>query len=610
MTCRAWFLSAFLVAVAACERHPVAPHPVDAAPSFAKSEETGPPPSHGFGPDTREIGVHTGQDVPGQSRLVCNSGGRRFDGYLESDVDRTLLDARLELPSTTGPYPLVVLLHGWAGSKSGSDDIAGSLLAEGYAVLRYSARGFGDSWGRVNLSDIGVEIGDLRSTISRVVEQPACALKADAVAITGASYGGGQSWLAAVQPVFQQKSASPEITIRTIVPIVPWTDLLYSLVPNGRPRSSVEVPGALKFSYVNALFFSGQREPGEGPKPWYDNYPLYLREWHASLSTLEPTANPLYPQVRDGLAGYRSIWWQQGFWSTVAANRLPVFQVQGFTDDLFTFEEAKRMLLALKSVDPTYPIASYFGDIGHPRARNTPAEVDYVLGLVRSWLAYYLKGEGPVPANVVHAAITRHFGEPFDAGNVITVPTYEALATDVVTHTFKQPAILTNPASGAPSGPTSDPVLEAGIAAAGELKPMSEPRPVPNVIDPTIATYQVPITALTGGSPLLIAGQPSVVVRATTTSPRVQLNVRLYDVAPSGTKELITRGTYTTATALVDPLTDGVKVTIPTAGNLWRAPADHMLQLEISNNDFPYLSPSQLASVTQISRVDLVIPRR
>jgi ABC-2 type transport system ATP-binding protein len=600
-----------LLAALACERDPIRPPAPAAAPSFTQHEETGPPPSYSFGPDTRETGVFTGQEVSGQARLVCAAGGTRFEGYLESHVDQTLLDATLELPGSAGPYPLVVLLHGWAGSKRGSGDEAARLLAGGYAVLRYSARGFGDSWGRVNLADIGVEIGDLRSMITRVVEQPACAVDGDRVALTGASYGGGQSWLAATEPVFQLTPSSPQIRIRTIVPLVPWTDLLFSLIPNGRSRYSIGVPGALKFSYVNALYSSGQRAPDEGPQPWYDNYPAYLRAWHASLTTLEPIANPLYPQIRDGLAGYRSIWWQQQFWDGVrAGNRLPVFQVQGFTDDLFTLDEAKRMLGALRDIDPAYPIASYFGDIGHPRARNNPAEVEYVLDLIDSWLAYYVKGEGTAPPNVIYASVTAPAGGSFNPSDVIVVQNYEDLATDHVEHTFRRAAVLVNPASGAPSGPGSDPALEAGIAAAGELEPLPGQLPQPAAPDPTAAAYKIPVAALTGGSDLLIAGQPAVTVTATMTSPRVQLNVRVYDVTPGGTKELITRGTFTTGDDIPAPPGAPVRVTIPTASNLWRMPLNHLLQIEITNNDFTYLSPSQLASATTILQVELVVPRR
>src|SRR5215210_5456348 len=109
------------------------------------------------------------------------------------------------------------------------------------------------------------------------------------------------------------------------------------------------------------------------------------------------------------MAGYRSIWWQQSFWASAAtaAEPVPIFQVQGLTDDLFPLPEAKRMLLALQTVRPDYPIATYLGDIGHPRASNKTGEVDYVMGLIKAWLAFYLKGEGSEPEHIIHAAITR-----------------------------------------------------------------------------------------------------------------------------------------------------------------------------------------------------------
>jgi hypothetical protein len=85
----------------------------------------------------------------------------------------------------------------------------------------------------------------------------------------------------------------------------------------------------------------------------------------------------------------------------------------------------------------------------------------------------------------------------------------------------------------------------------------------------------------------------------------VQLNIRLIDVAPDGvTKNLITRGTY------IVEATGTANLTIPTYGNLWEAQPDHVLQLEITNMDSPYLTPSRIASVTQISQVRLRLPVR
>jgi predicted acyl esterase len=112
------------------------------------------------------------------------------------------------------------------------------------------------------------------------------------------------------------------------------------------------------------------------------------------------------------------------------------------------------------------------------------------------------------------------------------------------------------------------------------------------------------VAELTGGAPLVLAGQAAVGLRAATLAPRVQLNVRLVDVAPGGTRSLITRGTYMLEQS------GTADVTIQTYGNVWQAAPDHVLQLEITNVDSPYLAPSRVPSVTQISRVRLDVPVR
>ena len=117
-----------------------------------------------------------------------------------------------------------------------------------------------------------------------------------------------------------------------------------------------------------------------------------------------------------------------------------------------------------------------------------------------------------------------------------------------------------------------------------------------------VRTLRVGVAELSGGSPLLIAGRPAVFLRAVTDAPRVQLNVRLLDIAPDGTRQLVTRGT--------DMLDATADITIPTYGSVWQAAAEHVLQLEITNVDSPYLTPGRVASVTQISDVRLELPIR
>ena len=591
-------------ALSACSERPTEPKIPPGRPNFATDPGgSGPPTPRTFGPDSYATGVFTGAGTttPGLDCVKSADKSRVCNGFLASGVDGTLLDVTLQVPAGSGPFPLVVLMHGWAGSKTGSGDVAGELVSDGLAVLRYSARGFGESWGQANLADIHAEIADLRSLVGQVVDQGRFHVDADAVAVTGASYGGGHSWLATLQPTFTSP-AGAHVRIRTVVPIVPWTDLLYSLLPNGRPRNSIDGLGGAKLSYINGLYASGLRRSADRP---YPNYPDYLVAWQNWINAMEPNgADPMYGQIVDGLAGGRSIWWQQSFWNGVVASRIPVFEVQGFTDDLFPLPEAVRMVNALHTVDPSYPITLYLGDIGHPRAANKVGEVDYVENLIRQWLGYYLKGQGSEPAHVVYAAITRPSNEAFDAANVISAPTIDALATTRAVRSFDASAVLVNPASDPLAGFFWDPFVMIG---AEQLQPYAGPPPEPPVVDNSMAVYTLAASSL-NGSDVLVAGCPIVRLHASTLAPRVQLDVRMYDVAADGSRQLITRGTYTADNG-TSPIGEQ-DLTIPTYGNLWRLPADHTLRIELTNIDSPYITPSRVPSATTISNVSVEIPIR
>ncbi|MFL5481107.1 MAG: CocE/NonD family hydrolase [Gemmatimonadaceae bacterium] len=586
-----------LLSVIACQADRLAPRPaISRDLETTVANDDGPPSSFPSGSDTYRTGLFTGT---GRHALDCSptsDGGRVCNGYLRSDVDKTLLDTRLELPAGAGPFPLVALIHGYGGSKTSSGDIAARLRADGYAILRYSTRGFGDSWGQVNLADLHAEIGDLRSMIGQVVDEKDFALNPDAVAVTGASYGGGHSWLALVAPTFVTQKKNT-VRIRAVIPIAPWSDLLYSLLPNGRPHNSLDGLGALKLSYVNGLYGSGIRQNPARP---YPNYPDYFIAWHAYVNATEPSSiDPVWQSITDGFTIGRSIWWQQAFWQSVSGgSRVPVFQVQGFTDDLFPLPEAKRMLLALQTVAPDYPITSYFGDLGHPRARNQAAEVDYVLGLIEPWLAYYLKGEGPAPTPSIYASRT---DEAFNPDHVIRVNDWSGLSTAEITEDWNgTPTPLVNPATCIASGVFWDPFV--GIAD-GELQPYLTPPPPSDTGACSLSTF-----SFTPTSDLTISGQPTVTLDAVVAGHRVQLNVRLIDV--NGTSErLITRGTITLDAGLGVNI-GATQILIPTYGNLWLVPAGHTIRLEISNVDSPYMTPSREPSTTIISAVHLRVPTR
>src|SRR3989440_866523 len=167
------------------------------------------PPKHVFGPDTTSTGVFTGAGTPLGLACTPSVPPMECSGFLASDVDGTALDVTVRIPADTAPHPLVVNLHGYGGSKHSDSAWDEKLLQRGYAVLRYSARGFGKSWGQVNLADLDVELGDLRSMIAQVADAFGSQVDPSAVAVLGTSYGGGQSWLAALQPQFETPAGRP-----------------------------------------------------------------------------------------------------------------------------------------------------------------------------------------------------------------------------------------------------------------------------------------------------------------------------------------------------------------------------------------------------------------
>ena len=201
-----------IVLVAACSDELVSPRSTNPALlTAARAADEGPPRNRHFGPDTYRVGLFTGEGItePGLS-CTTDAGRRECRGFLASGVDGARLDVTVQVPASAQTLvPLVVVVHGYGGSKSSSGDIVAPLLDAGYAVLRYSTRGFGESWGQVNLADVNAEIGDLRSMIAQVVDMPELGIDPDAVAVAGASYGGGHSWLGTLEPTFTTPGWSP-----------------------------------------------------------------------------------------------------------------------------------------------------------------------------------------------------------------------------------------------------------------------------------------------------------------------------------------------------------------------------------------------------------------
>jgi predicted dienelactone hydrolase len=95
------------------------------------------------------------EQVPSALGIPCSSepaGVQKCTGSIDTRVpswDGVPLDVDLTLPPAgqQGPHPLIVYLHGWGGSKDGAALDTNGFARQGYAVMAYSARGFGNSCG-------------------------------------------------------------------------------------------------------------------------------------------------------------------------------------------------------------------------------------------------------------------------------------------------------------------------------------------------------------------------------------------------------------------------------------------------------------------------------
>src|SRR5205085_1396332 len=196
--------------------------------------------------------------------------GRTVDGV--PTFDGVPLDVDVTLPPTSdgnGPFPTIVMLHGWGGSKTDfeSTDPNGDgsvtyhynndyYARQGYAVVNYTARGFGHSCGGgptgyhsgpcgqgyIRLADTRYEARDTQYLLGLLVDQKIA--KPTALGVTGISYGGGQSMeLAFLRNRIRRPDGSfapwtspngTPLQIAAAWPRWPWSDLVDALTPNGR----------------------------------------------------------------------------------------------------------------------------------------------------------------------------------------------------------------------------------------------------------------------------------------------------------------------------------------------------------------------------------------
>src|SRR5450631_78178 len=172
------------------------------------------------------------------------------------------LDATFFTPPGRGRLPAILLAHGFGETKDAVRPEAEQLARAGFAVLTWSARGFGRSTGQVALDSPDYEVKDVRQLVSWLARQPRVMLDHPGdprVGIAGASYGGAIALLAAAY----------DHRIDAIVPQITWNNLATALFPDAAasgagPAGGGAGPagGVFKKQWAGLLFTQGAVESG------------------------------------------------------------------------------------------------------------------------------------------------------------------------------------------------------------------------------------------------------------------------------------------------------------------------------------------------------------
>jgi predicted acyl esterase len=483
--------------------------------------------------------------------------------------DGTPIDVNIAFPpdpgSGDGNYPVIIVGHGYGGSKigfgtSGGTDGLRRFTSRGYAVFSMTDRGFHESCGStasitaggsacdngyIHLMDDRYEIRDAQFFAGELAD--AGLVDGQRVGAVGGSYGGGLSLQLATlkdRVMLPDGSLVPwtspvnrlPMRIAGATPDIPWSDLAYSLTPNGGKLDYVADPaytgrmGIEKESFNNGLYatvlLGAGRYCGQAPYPApCTDFNADVTTWKTRIEQGEPyDGDPTAQAILNEVEAHHS-----AYYIDHSEPPAPLMISNGFDDDLFPADEAIGYYNRIRSQYPNAPISMLFGDFGHMRALNKSADTNARVAAQDAWLDFYVKGSGSLPSQgVTTFSITcpssAPSGGPFNAGS------WAGLQHGVVR--FRGGGVKTISAGGGSAGvdTTFDPISGGGACATTSAMDL-----------PGVAIYRLPAA---GGGGYTLMGSATVLATISSPVANSELAARLLDVARDGTETLVARQLY------------------------------------------------------------------
>nr|WP_203596470.1 alpha/beta fold hydrolase [Actinomadura bangladeshensis] len=462
---------------------------------------------------------------------------------------RVVLDTTFYRPVGRSKGPAVMLGHGFGGSKREVAGEARELARAGYAVLAWSARGFGRSTGEIALNSPDYEVKDTRQLIDWLAKRPEVVLDGPGdprVGMAGQSYGGAIALM----------TAAYDPRVDAIAPQITWSGLADALFPSATGAGPAE--GVFKKLWAGVFFTSGAGRTACGRF-----LPSLCTMYQKVAETGRPTASAIETLRRSSPA------------SVADRIRVPTLLVQGQTDSLFPLNQADANARAIARNGAPVSVVWFQGghDGGDP-------ETDRVEGLVRDFFDARLRRSGPALDGFT---VTRAGGLDSSTQRVVveeaTTSRYPGLSDHPVGMSLSgREQTIFNPAGGSPASISSAPGLGA-LSSLGSLGGS-----VPSDMPGQTATFDTaPLD-----HPVRLTGAVTVRLKVQGDGP---LFAKLYDVSPGGGAAPARR---LAAPFRVSGGSSEVTVTLPAMD--YRFDRGHRLRLVIATTDMGFATPAAPSS--------------
>ncbi|MGW4020885.1 alpha/beta fold hydrolase [Streptomyces sp. NPDC005009] len=485
---------------------------------------------------------------------------RRADRVM-SVGDGVRIDTSYFTAGPGGRRPAVLLGHGFGGSKDDVREQAEDLARDGYAVLTWSARGFGGSTGKIGLNDPEGEVADVSRLIDWLAERPEVELDEDGdprVGMAGGSYGGAIALL----------GAGYDDRVDAIAPAITYFDLADALFPNG----------VFKKLWAGVFVNSG-----------------------GGCERFEPALCAMYQRVAEsGVPDAEARELLEARSPSAVADRIdvPTLLMQGQTDSLFPLGQADAAAKAIRAngapVDVDWIAGGHDG--GNP-------ETDRVRQRVRTWFDRYLKDDKTADTGPAFR-VTRTGGVDSTDGEAVlngaSSDTYPGLTNGgrSVPLTGREQSFA-NPAGASPPAVSSLP----GLGGSGGLAQLSS---LGVGVSLEFPGQYARFDSAPVGSDLRITGSPTVTVHVKSTGDDAVLFGKVYDVGPDGRQQVLP--SQLVAPVRVEDAKSGKDVTLTLPAVDHEVRKGHRLRLVLASTDLGYASPAAPATYTVSLKSDLTVP--